>query len=141
MISQINTVLVADNMLHHPNTGITVCLVQSLHEGLQIEKKVLYTVIDKKTVLYLSGGSKKRLYEQLAQEENIIPGAVGLVDERYGEPFHETSNEKMIRDTGFLHYLHMRDIPFYPILQPSKSREEVATAYDEKVRSLHSTFQ
>jgi len=40
--------------------------------------------------LYLSGGSTpKELYKRFATAEQITPGAVGMVDERYGEKFHE----------------------------------------------------
>ncbi len=106
--------------------------------------------MNKRSVLYLSGGkTPKELYSKLAREEGVVPGAVGMVDERYPTSprlrgasvrFHENSNEKMIQDTGFLRYLQMLDIPFYPILQPGLNREETAIEYDAKLRSLQSTF-
>lgn len=126
---------------HHDNQGITVCTISDNDAGIALAKELLYELVDKKTALYLSGGSMQKLYEQMAKEEMIDPGAVGLIDERFGKPMHGNSNEKMIKETGFLRYLQMRDIPFYPVLQPEKSREEVAEAYDEKVRSLQATFQ
>jgi 6-phosphogluconolactonase/glucosamine-6-phosphate isomerase/deaminase len=126
---------------YHTNQGITVCNVMDQTTGIELAKELLYEIVDKNTVLYLSGGSMQRLYELMAKEETILPGAVGLIDERFGEPMHENSNEKMINGTGFLKYLTFHDIPFYPILKQGESRTEAAIAYDEKVRSLHATFQ
>lgn len=126
---------------YHLNQGITVCNVKDIEAGIELAKGLLYDIVDKNSVLYLSGGSMQRLYELFAKEETILPGAVGLIDERYGEPMWDNSNEKMINDTKFLKYLTFHNIPFYPIIQKGKNREEAATAYDEKVRSLHATFQ
>ncbi len=125
---------------YHLNQDITVCKVKDHEAGVELAKGILYDIVDKNSVLYLSGGSMQRLYELLAKEESILPGAVGLIDERFGEPMHEASNEKMIDGTKFLRYLAFHQIPFYPILQKGKTREEAALAYDEKVRTLHSTF-
>ncbi len=46
----------------------------------------------------------------------------------------------MISETGLLPYFASRNIPFYPILEESKSLEETAQLYDEKVRSLFFHF-
>lgn len=126
---------------HHSNQGIMVCPVADANAGVDLVNEILHEVVDKKTVLYLSGGkTPKTLYTKVAQEGELIPGAVGLVDERYGEKFHQNSNEKMIRETELLHYLAIRDIPFYPILQSNQTREEAAQAYDQKVRELNTVF-
>ncbi|HWY79051.1 MAG TPA: 6-phosphogluconolactonase [Candidatus Sulfotelmatobacter sp.] len=126
---------------HHTNQMITVCNVQDAEAGVILAKELLYEIVDRRTSLYLSGGSMQVLYKALAKEEQIEPGAVGLIDERFGKPMHATSNEKMIKDTGFLRYLQMRNMPFYSVLQAGKSREEAAISYDERVRSLHAIFQ
>lgn len=126
---------------YHLNQGITVCNVKDLEAGVELAKEILYEIVDRNSVLYLSGGRMQRLYELFAKEETILPGAVGLIDERFGEPMHDISNEKMITETKFIKYLTFRDIPFYPILQSGKSRKDRAAAYDEKVRSLQATFR
>lgn len=126
---------------NHLNQGITICNVPDASTGIELAKGLLYEIVDKNTVLYLSGGSMQRLYEMLAKEERLEPGAIGIIDERFGEPMHSNSNEKMISDTKLIRYLTFRDIPFNGVLQQGKTREEVAAAYDEKVRSLHATFQ
>ncbi|GEM_PF-653676 len=137
--------------------------VQNPEEGIGIAKNVLYSLCDKKTVLFLSGGSTpKPLYEQLAHEEKLNVGAVGMIDERYGDPGHAKSNEKMIKETGLLRYLTALDIQFSPILKyrhpgvasttigsqfkmrdfiaslqnDKTGRKETADRYDEEVRSF-----
>jgi 6-phosphogluconolactonase len=126
---------------HHLNQGITIANVADADAGIALSKDILYESISSKSTLYLSGGrTPQKLYEQLAQEEALRPGSVGMVDERYGKKFHGNSNEKMLRETGFLRYLEMINIPFFPILQNEASREETAEIYDEKVRHLTATF-
>lgn len=160
----IHSVLKKHSVRHHENQGITVASVADASVGIELAKTVLYEIVDSKTTLYLSGGrTPKALYEQFAQDEIIKPGAVGIVDERFGKKFHGNSNEKMIRETGLQRYLEILDIPFYPILGPceevrrskpvgneiaalssvarnNECREETAENYDEKVRHLNATF-
>lgn len=139
MFEQINEIFKKKNVLSHKNQGITVANVSDPNAGVELAKEILYKIVDKKTVLYLSGGSLKTLYEVLAQEEIVTPGAVGLVDERYGDPLHSNSNQLMVKESGFARYLEMRDIPFYPILK-GKPREETAVDYDDKTRELNAVF-
>lgn len=111
--------------------------VKSIEEGIEKGKKILYDKVDRKTVLFLSGGSSpKPLYQSLALDKQLHPAALALIDERYGQPMHETSNEKMIRRTGLYTYIASQHIPVYPILQEHTSREETAEKYDETVRKL-----
>lgn len=127
------------NIHSHKNQGITVANVSDSGAGIELAAEILHKIVDGKSVLYLSGGSLKTLYEKLAKEEILAPGAVGLIDERYGPPFHNNSNQLMVRDSGFLRYLEIRDIPFYPILI-DKPREETAESYDGKIRELNAVF-
>jgi 6-phosphogluconolactonase len=125
---------------NHSNEGITIANVANADAGIELSKRLLYELVDPRTTMYLSGGrTPKALYEQLAQDEQIKPGAVGIVDERFGTKFHGNSNEKMIRETGLQRYLEILDIPYYPILQ-NVGREETAQNYDEKVRHLNAVF-
>jgi 6-phosphogluconolactonase len=118
-----------------------VIVVKNANQGIERAKEMLYDQVDQKTVLFLSGGSTpKPLYEALAKEKIIKPAAVALVDERFGEPLHENSNEKMIAETGFLGYVRSHNIPIHVILQKDKTAEEVATDYDETVRRLFFHF-
>lgn len=124
--------------------GLSVIKVKTKGEGLSLAKEVIYKVADKKTLLFLSGGTTpKPLYELLSKEKKLKVGAVALVDERYGEVNHPDSNEKMIADTGFVYYLKSQKIPFYPILRRKSLYSHpkgVASEYQETVRELLSNF-
>ena len=41
---------------YHLNQGITVCNVKDLEAGVALAKGILYDIVDKNSVLYLSGG-------------------------------------------------------------------------------------
>jgi len=142
MLTKIQQILRDKNSFSHRNEGILIANVASAGDGVILATDMLTAVIDKKTLLLLSGGrTPKELYEALAATEKLEPGAVGLVDERYGEKFHENSNEKMIQDTGLLRYFSARDIPFYPILATGETREETADDYDLMLRELQTVYQ
>lgn len=140
MLQQIELIFKKQNVFSHKNQGITVAKVKDSNEGVNLAATILYEVVDRKTILYLSGGSTpKSLYEKIAQEEVLKPGAVGQVDERYGPILHPASNQLMIRESGLTRYLEMIDIPFYPILQ-NKERLQTAHDYDEKIRGLNAVY-
>lgn len=104
-------------------------------------KERLYEIVDKKTVLFLSGGKTPvPLYRKLVKEKILSPGAVGMVDERWGKPMHPGSNEQLLNDIGFLEYLNIKNVPFHSMLQNGKSFEEVSREYDELVRYLLNWF-
>lgn len=141
-MTQIGIYLDQHNILHHSNQGITIATVSDAAAGVRLSEDLLNQIIDRTTVLYLSGGSTpKALYTNLAKAESIEPGAVAMVDERFGPKFHDKSNEKMMRETGLLRYLQMKNIPFYPILQGDGDRVATADKYDEQVRSLNATYR
>lgn len=165
MLPEIQKLIAKANIFSHHNQGILVARVQDTSQGFELAKEILYGTTNKNALLYLSGGrTPKDLYKKLAEEEKLEVGAVGLVDERYGAKWHENSNEKMLKDTGLLRYLQMRDIKFYPILQRhselfshsehseesldasatpqhDKFRVEAAMAYDQKLRELNTLYQ
>jgi 6-phosphogluconolactonase/glucosamine-6-phosphate isomerase/deaminase len=141
MMNELQQVLRERNVLIYENSGVKICRVEDEQAGFGLAEEILYRIVDRRTVVYLSGGkTPKGLYKNLAKDERIAPGAVGLVDERYGERFHANSNEKMLKESGLLRYLEIVDIPFYPILRGGMSREETAEAYDVQMRLLQNTF-
>jgi 6-phosphogluconolactonase len=114
--------------------------VKNPQEGVEVCKRLLYEIVSKNSVLFLSGGSTpKALYETLAKEKKLNVGAIAMVDERFGEKLHENSNEKMIKDTGLIQYLAKQNIRFYPILA-NKIFAETAKDYDETIRYLFNYF-
>lgn len=118
-----------------------IVVVENLEKGIQKAKEILYGKVDKRTVLFLSGGNTPRpLYEILAKEKVIQPVAVGMIDERYGKKLHENSNELMIQETGLLSYLKKQNIIFYPILKKNETLQETANEYDQLSRDLFFKF-
>lgn len=86
-------------------------------EGIKSAKEILYKNCNSQTALFLSGGSTpKVLYQQLTTEQKLKTGSVALVDERYEEPMHENSNEKMIEETGLFKYFESQSVPVFNIL-------------------------
>lgn len=139
-MTAVSSFLHKNNIRNHPNQGITVCPVNDAASGIELSYALLEALSDKKTAWYLSGGSTpKGLYAKVAKEEQLEPGAVGMVDERFGQKWHPKSNELMMKDTGLLRYLQMRGVPFYPILE-NESREKTADDYDAKVREMTATY-
>ena len=147
MLTIIQEVLRKHNAFSHYNQGILVAKVHDTNYGFSLAKDILYAVLDTKAMLYLSGGrTPKDLYHSLAAEEKLAVGAVGLIDERFGEKWHGNSNEKMLQESGLLRYLQIKDIKFYPILtsgtgDEDKSREQTAVEYDKTVRELNTLYQ
>lgn len=110
------------------------------NEASQKALEVLLNNIDSDTLLFLSGGtSPDLLYRLLAQNKTLKPGAVAMIDERYGLPMHDNSNEKMIISTGFVEYINKEGIPFYGILK-NASIEKVTQAYQQVLQALFKKF-
>lgn len=120
--------------------GITIITAENPQQGVLVAKDILNSIIDENTVLYLSGGSQKVLYKILAEEGKIRPGAVAMVDDRFGPPYHRISNELTVRDTGFIDYLQKQGIPFYPILKEGLPREKVSQEYQKTIEDLLSKY-
>lgn len=116
-------------------------VVKNIAHGIDRAKELLYDEVDRKTVLFLSGGkTPKALYETFAREQILTPAAVGLVDERFGKPMHENSNELMIKESGLLDYLHQMNVPFYSMLDEKLTVEQAARSYDNLSRDLFFKF-
>lgn len=96
--------------------------------------------VDKDILLLFSGGtSPDLLYQLIAEEKQLYPGAVALIDERYGEPMHTNSNEKMITDTGLVDYINKEGIPFLNILTGAQL-QETAEQYEQVIQDLFVKF-
>lgn len=94
-------------------------------------------------LLLLSGGeSPRELYKEFTLNTDYpLPGAVAMVDDRWGEdPFHENSNYKMIDDIGLLDFYLDQGVPFFPILTGLKIPEEEASRYSGVLERLFDDF-
>jgi 6-phosphogluconolactonase/glucosamine-6-phosphate isomerase/deaminase len=124
--------------------NITVIEVEDKKEGSKIAFELLKRIIDKKTLLFLSGGNTpKDLYKLIAQDSSnkIVPGAVATVDERWGYPGHKDSNEKMIEDTGLYKFMEKNNVEIHTILHGILKRPETAKRYDIQLRGLFERFK
>ncbi len=102
--------------------------------------ELLSKSVDSKTLLLLSGGSSpKFLYQLISKGEKLHPGAIALIDERFGIQMHENSNEKMIFETGLIDYINNEGIPFFRILT-SGTIEEQAYRYEKVIAELFKKF-
>lgn len=101
---------------------------------------ILLNNIDQTTLLLLSGGtSPDLLYQMIAKDKRLKPGAVAMIDERYGLPMHDNSNEKMITNTGLLDYFESEKVPVYRILKEG-DMAGMAEQYEERIKELFAKF-
>lgn len=107
--------------------------------GNQKANEILTGLVDSQTLLVISGGTAPDYDKILVTPGNLLPGAVCLGDERYGRPFHADSNELILKNSGLLDYLHLRNIPFYKILS-GQATQIVAENYNIKVEELFRKF-
>ncbi|GDX62034.1 hypothetical protein LBMAG33_3440 [Candidatus Levyibacteriota bacterium] len=141
---------------------LSIITVLDAEEGFDVANKIIKHIVTKKTLLLLSGGQTPReLYIEIANQGIICPGAVGLIDERYGAISHKNSNELMLENTGLIKYFDSINIPFYSILKKkslidsnlvdnsnlfindnklSLGRTSAAIEYDNRLRSLFADF-
>jgi len=119
---------------------IAICSVKNDNEGAKVAKDLLYGVADRNTSLFLSGGrSPKKLYELIAKDQKMIVGSLGVVDERFGNSMHESSNEFLLQSTGILDYFKKEKIVFHSMLSTGKGKEELAQEYNNKVQTILKT--
>lgn len=122
--------------------GLPIVPVENEQEGTLVARDLLYAACNEETLLFLSGGSTPRsLYEMLAKEKKLRVGALAIIDERFGNPMHENSNERMIDQTGLLAYFTEQNIPFYRILKEGASREQASKDYNTVLSELLPKFK
>ncbi len=115
--------------------------VKNADSGIGKAKSLLYKYCNSQTALLLSGGSTpKALYQTFSKEQKLKIGAVALVDERFGLPMHQDSNEKMISDTGLFEYLRSLKVPIETILN-GKDIENAKKDYEDKIGNLFNNYK
>lgn len=115
---------------------LEIITVLDKEEGSIKAAECLSNSVDKDTLLLLSGGtSPDRLYEILAHQDDFQPGAVALVDERFGKPGHKDSNKYMIEQTGLFADFKRKQVPTATILISEEFKlEETSALYNVKVK-------
>lgn len=120
--------------------GVKIFRCKDKIEASRKALEFLLQTVSSDTLLLLSGGtSPDLLYRLIAKSKSLKPGAVALVDERFGQPMHPNSNERMITETGLVGYLNNEGIPFYKILKEG-SMETATVQYEETIRNLFDKF-
>ncbi len=120
--------------------GIEIIQCKDKNEASKNALAIISGKVDQETLLLLSGGtSPDLLYQLIARNGTLKPGSVALIDERFGLPMHESSNEKMIYETHLLKYLLTAGIPFYGVLK-EEDLESVAEQYEETIRNLFNKY-
>lgn len=123
-------------------SGILTYQLDSPREVYQFAYPLLRKKIDKKTLLLMAGGEDVlKLYELMSQFATITPGAVAMVDEIFGPPFHYKSHELDIRETSVIDHFSKKGVPFFRILSRSASAEGTMRLYQNHLEQLYEDYE
>ncbi|MCR4324305.1 MAG: 6-phosphogluconolactonase [Candidatus Curtissbacteria bacterium] len=79
---------------------IDVVKVKNRNEGQDKAHDLLKRLVDDKTLLALSGGTSPDYKRMIVKPGDIRPGAICVVDDRFGKPFHKDSTEFLLKESG-----------------------------------------
>ncbi len=118
---------------------IKIVKVKDKAEGQIKAHETLKKLVDPETLLALSGGTSMDYRAMIVDPDDVIPGAICVVDERYGEPFNVNSNEKLLMDAGVKDFADKYCIESRKVLC-GKSFEETAKLYNDAIGNLLKKF-
>lgn len=118
---------------------ITIIKVKDRDEGQVRAHDLLKKLVDKDTLLALSGGITPNYQKMIVEPADILPGAICVVDERYGEEFHEDSNELLLKNQGIKKFADEKCIETHKILK-GKGFLETAKVYEKEIEDLFKRF-
>ena len=119
---------------------IKLVVVKDKSEGQIKAHDILKRLVDKHTLLALSGGTSVDYRKMLVESTDVIPGAICVVDERYGEEFHRDSNELLLKNQGIKDFADEECIETHKILK-GKGFLETAKIYEEEIEDLFKRFK
>lgn len=124
---------------------ITVVKVQDREEGQVKAHEILKPLVDRQTLLVLSGGTSPNYRRMIVDPEDILPVAVCVADERWGESFHKDSNELFLRNAGIIDFCRKNGIGYHGVLKggalvKGRTLKEIASEYDRVITKLFSGF-
>lgn len=114
---------------------IELVKVKDREDGNKKAHEILKDIVDGQTLLALSGGTSVDYGVMLVQADDVVPGAICVVDERYGEPFHADSNELLLKNAGVWDWADKRNIKAHKILL-GKGFETTAEDYNQLMSEL-----
>ncbi len=118
---------------------IDIIKVKDKVEGNLKAHEILKKIVDPQTLLALSGGTSPDYGKMLVDAVDVIPGAICVVDERYGEQYHENSNELLLKNAGVRDWADKRNIRTHKILS-GKGIEATAEDYNQLMSELFVRF-
>ena len=118
---------------------IKVVNVKDREEGNKKAHDILKKLVDDKTLLALSGGTSVD-YSLMLGSGDVVCGAICVVDERYGKPFHKNSNELLLKNQGVKDFADRECVESHKIL---KGRDflETAKVYEKEIKDLFNKFK
>lgn len=119
---------------------IQIVKVGSKDEGQVKAHDLLKKLVDKDTLLGLSGGTSSDYRKMIVAPTDILPGAICVVDERYGEEFHKDSNEFLLKNQGIKNFADKECVETHKILK-EKDFRQTAKIYEKEIEDLFSRFK
>lgn len=119
---------------------IDLVRVKDRDEGQIKAHDILKTLIDGQTLLALSGGTSPDYQKIIVTPADIMPGAICVVDDRFGEPFHKDSTEFLLREQGVKEYADKNCIETHKILK-GKGLIETGEVYAKEIEELFGRFK
>src|SRR3989344_2605312 len=119
---------------------IQIVKVRNREEGQEKAHGILKRLVDEKTLLALSGGTSVDYLKMLVKPADALPGAICVVDERFGKPFHKDSNELLLKNQKVKEFADEKCIESHKIL---KGLEFLQTAknYNNEIKDLLNRFK
>jgi 6-phosphogluconolactonase len=118
---------------------IDVIKVKDRDEAQKKTHDLLKDLVDDKILLALSGGRTPDYRKMIVEPADIVPGAICVVDERYGEPFHEKSNELLLKNFGVKDFADRECVETYKVLS-GKDFLETGRDYEGVMENLFKKF-
>jgi len=120
---------------------IELVKVKDKEEGQVAAHDILKKIVDAQTLLALSGGTSMDYRKMIVEPSDILPGAITVVDERYGKPFHKESNELLLKNQGIKKFADDQCVEAHKILRGIDNIDGDACNFDETIKDLFKRFK
>lgn len=119
---------------------IEIVKVKNKEDGQIAAHDILKKIVDLHTLLALSGGTSIDYTKMIIGPGDVLPGAICVVDERYGKPFHKDSNEKLLLEHGIKKFADDNCLESHKVLK-GLSFEKTGPAYNKEIEDLFKRFK
>lgn len=119
---------------------IQLIKVKDRDEGQMRAHALLRTLVDGQTLLAFSGGTSPDYKKMIVEPADIMPGAICVVDDRFGEPFHKDSTEFLLKEQGVKEYADKNCIETHKILK-GRDLIETGEVYAKEIEELFGRFK